>query len=204
MIVIVDYGMGNLRSVQKAFEKVGADVRISSDASLFKDAKAVVFPGQGSFPDAVRNLRERNLIHALRAWIKEDKPFLGICLGLQLLFQTSEEGEGVGGLGAFEGKVVRFPSEGKIPHMGWNTVRIAKARSECPILQGIPSDSYFYFVHSYYVIPKDISITAATTDYIVDFVSMIWKGNLFAMQFHPEKSQNRGLEIIEKFCRMHA
>ena len=204
MIVIVDYGMGNLRSVQKAFERVGVEARISRDCSLFDDTKALVFPGQGSFPDAVRNLENQKLMDPLRNWIKKDKPFLGICLGLQLLFQTSEEGEGIEGLSVFEGNVARFPPRGKIPHMGWNTMERISSGGECPILQGIPHSSYFYFVHSYYVVPDDSSIAVTTTDYIVDFVSMIWKGNLFAMQFHPEKSQDCGLKIISNFCRIYA
>ena len=203
MIVIVDYGMGNLRSVQKAFEKVGVDATISSDPSIFDRAKALVVPGQGSFPEAVHRMNEKHLITPLREWISNDKPFLGICVGLQLLFETSEEGEGVEGLSAFSGKVVKFPPGGKIPQMGWNTVEKTESALDCPILEGIPSGSYFYFVHSYYVVPDDISITAARTNYIVDYVSMIRKGNLYAMQFHPEKSQDHGLKIIKNFCDIY-
>jgi len=203
MIVIVDYGMGNLRSVQKAFEKVGVDATISSDPSIFESAKALVVPGQGSFPEAVHRMNEKQLMTPLREWIRNDRPFLGICVGLQLLFETSEEGESVEGLSAFSGKVVKFPPGGKIPQMGWNTVEKTESGKDCPLLEGISSGSYFYFVHSYYVVPDDISITAAKTNYIVDYVSMIWKGNLYAMQFHPEKSQDHGLKIIRNFCDMY-
>ena len=203
MIVIVDYGMGNLRSVQKAFEKVGAEAKISSEPSIFDDATALVFPGQGSFPDAVRNLTGAGLMDPLREWIRADRPFLGICLGLQLLFPGSEEGGDAKGLGVFDGKVVRFPPTGKIPHMGWNNARKTQSGRNCPIIKDIPDETHFYFVHSYYVSPDDKSIAAATTDYLVDFVSVIWKGNLYAMQFHPEKSQDHGLSIIRNFCNLY-
>lgn len=204
MIVIVDYGMGNLRSVQKALEKVGAEAKISSDAALFDKAKALVFPGQGSFPDAVHNLSRQNLIAPLKEWISLDKPFLGICLGLQLLFESSEEGKEEQGLSVFKGKVVRFAPKGKIPHMGWNTIKATPAGERCPLLKNVPEGAFFYFVHSYYVVPDDKSIVAATTDYIDNFVSIIWRGNTYAMQFHPEKSQDRGLSIIKAFCDMFA
>ena len=203
MILIVDYGMGNLRSVQKAFEKVGAEAVISSDKSRFEDAKALVFPGQGSFPDAVANLDREGLMDPLRKWIADDRPFLGICLGLQLLFETSEEGPDVHGLGAFKGSVVKFPPGGKIPHMGWNVISRTPTGEKCPLLEDVPEDAYFYFVHSYYIAPEDKSLVATTTDYTADFASMIWRGNLYAMQFHPEKSQEHGLRLIEKFCRRY-
>ena len=204
MIVIVDYGMGNLRSVQKAFEMVGSEAVISSDPGHFDRAKALVFPGQGSFPDAVRHLDEKKLMQPLREWINEDRPFLGICLGLQLLFESSEEGENVRGLGAFRGTVAKFPPGNKIPHMGWNTISRTAAGDNCPLLDGILGKAYFYFVHSYYVVPDDETLAVARTSYTVDFVSMISRGNLFAMQFHPEKSQEHGLGIIAKFCKMYA
>lgn len=204
MIAIVDYGMGNLRSVQKAFEKVGAEAVISSDTSLFEKASALVFPGQGSFPDAMHNLTGKQLIQPLKEWVYQNKPFLGICLGLQLLFETSEEGASKEGLCSFKGKVVKFAPRGKIPHMGWNTINITGQGKECPLLKGISENAFFYFVHSYYVVPKDNSIIAATTKYIDEFTSIIWRGNIYAMQFHPEKSQEEGLAIIKKFCDMYA
>jgi len=204
MIAIVDYGMGNLRSVQKAFEKVGAEAVISSDSSLFSKATALIFPGQGSFPDAMNILTRQKLIEPLREWVREDKPFLGICLGLQLLFDASEEGDAKEGLCSFKGKVVKFAPRGKIPHMGWNTIDISGKGKECPLFKDIPENSFFYFVHSYYVVPSDKSIVAATTQYINKFTSIIWQGNVYAMQFHPEKSQDRGLSIIKTFCDMYA
>jgi glutamine amidotransferase len=205
MIAIIDYGMGNIRSVEKGFLKVGADVRITSDPKAISDASGIVLPGVGAFRDCMKNLEKFELIDVIKGEIKKGKPFLGICLGLQLLFTESEEFGACKGLDVFPGKVVRFsfgplpqsPSDRlKIPHMGWNTAHIVRRP---PVFGGIPDDSYFYFVHSYYVAPEDEGIVATTTTYGLDFVSMIWKDNVFATQFHPEKSQKMGLEILRGF-----
>lgn len=197
MIAIVDYGMGNLRSVEKAFLKVGADARIVSDPKAVDDASGVVLPGVGAFRDCVRNLADANLTGAIIRAIDKGKPFLGICLGLQVLFSESEEFGACKGLDVFRGRVVRFPeSELKVPHMGWNNVRI---KNRPPIFDGIPDESYFYFVHSFYVKPDDPAVIATTTEYGSEFTSMIWKDNIFATQFHPEKSQELGLRILKGF-----
>ncbi len=197
MIAIVDYGMGNLRSVEKGFEHVGVDVRIVSDASAINDAEAIVLPGVGAFRDCMANLNKFELANPIVDNIKKGKPFLGICLGLQLLFAESGEFGNTKGLNVFKGTVPRFPeSDLKVPHMGWNSINI---KSKAPILEGVPEDSYFYFVHSYYVAPEDESIIATTTDYGVEFTSMVWKDNVFATQFHPEKSQAIGLKVLANF-----
>lgn len=197
MIAIVDYGMGNLRSVEKGFQKVGVDARIVSDAISIGDADGVVLPGVGAFIDCIRNLTDRKLTEAVIRSISKGKPYLGICLGLQVLFTESEEFGTCRGLDVFKGKVVRFPkSELKVPHMGWNTFTIKRK----PIIfNGIEDSQYFYFVHSFYVVPEDKGIIAATTDYGVNFTSVVWKDNVFAMQFHPEKSQELGLKILKGF-----
>ncbi|HEX8949131.1 MAG TPA: imidazole glycerol phosphate synthase subunit HisH, partial [Dissulfurispiraceae bacterium] len=193
MIAIIDYGMGNIRSVEKGFIKAGAEVRITSDPKVISDAKGIVLPGVGAFKDCMRNLDNLDLLDCIVREIGKGKPFLGICLGLQLLFAESEEFGFCKGMGVFKGKVVRFrfdsrpQSSGlKIPHMGWNTAKLAKRP---PVFEGIPDNAYFYFVHSYYVVPEDEGIVAARTGYGVDFVSMVWKDNVIATQFHPEKSQ---------------
>ena len=196
MIAIVDYGMGNLRSVQKGFQKVGVDVTVTSDSRVIDDAEAVVLPGVGAFRDCIRNLTDLSLTDAVVRSIQKGKPYLGICLGLQVLFSESEEFGRCKGLDIFRGRVVRFGTGMKVPHMGWNTVTI---QNRPPIFNGIEDNSYFYFVHSYYVIPEDKGIIAGTTDYHGDFTSMIWKENVFATQFHPEKSQGLGLIILKDF-----
>ncbi len=204
MIAIVDYGMGNIRSVEKGFLKVGADVRITADPKVIANAKGVVLPGVGAFKDCMANLDKLSLIDVILTEIKKGKPFLGICLGLQLLFTESEEFGACKGLDLFQGKVTRFnfASLGtdkellKIPHMGWNTAKIERRP---PIFAEIPDNSYFYFVHSFYVVPEDKGIIATTTEYGIDFCSMIWKDNVFATQFHPEKSQETGLKILKGF-----
>lgn len=197
MIAIVDYGMGNLRSVEKGFAHVGADARVVSDVSSLDDAEGIVLPGVGAFRDCMVNLEGLGLVEPLLKNIRKGKPFLGICLGLQLLFTESGEFGRTKGLGVFEGTVPRFPESGlKVPHMGWNSIKVA---NRAPILEGIPEGSYFYFVHSYYVSPEDSSIVATTTDYGVEFTSMVWKDNVFATQFHPEKSQNLGLVVLKNF-----
>ncbi len=196
MIAIVDYGMGNLRSVEKGFKKVGVEAVVTSSPKAIDDADAIVLPGVGAFRDCIRNLTDLSLTEAIGRSIEKGKPYLGICLGLQVLFSESEEFGRCRGLDIFRGRVVRFQISEKVPHMGWNTIRIV---NRPPILSDIPDDSYFYFVHSFYVVPDDADVTAATTDYGVTFTSMIWKDNVFATQFHPEKSQELGLRILKGF-----
>lgn len=203
MIAIIDYGMGNLRSVQKGFEKVGHAAIVTSDPKAIMDAGHVVLPGVGAFPDCMRNLEERGLLDIVPKVVKSGRPFLGICLGLQLLFTESEEFGVHKGLDIIKGRVVKFselrsPNSDllKVPHMGWNTVSIKK---RLPALEGIDDGSYFYFVHSYYVVPEDEKVVATATNYGIDFVSSIWKDNVFASQFHPEKSQEKGLKILKNF-----
>jgi glutamine amidotransferase len=197
MIAIIDYGMGNLRSVEKGFLKIGADVKVTSDQKTVGDAHAIVLPGVGAFRDCMRNLEEMSLLEAVVKAIKEGKPYLGICLGLQILFAESEEFGRSEGLNIFGGKVVRFPENGlKVPHMGWNTINIL---NRPPMFDGIDDESFFYFVHSFYVMPDHTDLIATTTDYGVTFTSMVWKDNVFATQFHPEKSQELGLRILKGF-----
>lgn len=197
MIAIVDYGMGNLRSVEKGFLKVGVDAKVTSDPAAIADAAGIVLPGVGAFRDCIKNLTEANLIEAIKNSIQKGKPYLGICLGLQVLFSESEEFGLCKGLDVLKGRVVRFP-EGrlKVPHMGWNSVKIS--RRPC-ILNEVPDNGYFYFVHSYYVVPDNKDIVAATTEYGLEFTSMVWKDNIFATQFHPEKSQELGLKVLKGF-----
>jgi glutamine amidotransferase len=222
MIAIVDYGMGNLRSVLKAFEKVGAEAVVTSDARIINDASAVVLPGVGAFKDCVANLINHGLAEPVVRAIEKGKPFLGICLGLQMLFSESEEFGRTLGLGVFRGKVVRFSSNNaadkaannvannaavnaaghvtgglKIPHMGWNSVRLKRSN---PVFEGVGDGRYFYFVHSYYVVPDDTGLISGVTDYGVEFTSMIARDNVFAMQFHPEKSQRAGIKVVENFA----
>jgi glutamine amidotransferase len=198
-IAIIDYGMGNLRSVQKAFEKVGHPAVVTSDPAVVTRADKIVLPGVGAFEDAIAELRNRRLTGPVLAAIESGKPFLGICLGLQMLFDVSYENGRHEGLGVLRGEVVRFdlPQGYSVPHMGWNQVDFTRRP---PLLEGIDSGTYFYFVHSYYVVPQDASVVAATTDYGSPFCSMIWRDNLFASQFHPEKSQSKGLEVFRNFA----
>ncbi len=206
MIVIVDYGMGNLRSVHKALERVGFPAVVTQEPSLIGRADAMVLPGVGAFKKAMENLERLGLVEPILKFIHSGRPFLGICLGLQLLFSESEEFSLSRGLDVFSGKVVRFPfslpgaprakDSLKVPHMGWNSVRI---RKPTPALEGIEGGSHFYFVHSYFPVPRDPEIITTTTDYGGEFVSSVGKGNLFACQFHPEKSQSAGLKILRNF-----
>ena len=200
MIVVIDYGMGNLRSVSKALELVGAKVCVSSDGKEIARAKAVVLPGVGAFMQAMENLKRLNLINVIEDTVKENKPFLGICLGMQLLFSESEEGGQCPGLGIIAGKVKRFKGDLKIPHIGWNQIKIKNQNSG--ILKGIPGSSYMYFVHSYYGEPQDKRLISATTEYGVEFAAAICKDNIYATQFHPEKSHSLGLKILENFCKL--
>ena len=199
MIRIVDYGMGNLRSVQKAFEKLGIAAEIVTSPEQIASAEKLVLPGVGAFRDAIHELERLELVEPIREHIRQDKPFLGICLGLQLLFDVSFEDGEWKGLGVLAGDVVRFPAmpDLKVPHMGWNTLEPTHA---CRLLKEIPADASVYFVHSYYVRPADESVIAARTNYGIPFTSMIERGNLFATQFHPEKSQKVGLKLLENFA----
>jgi glutamine amidotransferase len=203
MISIIDYGMGNLRSVEKGFLKVGVDVKVTSRPEDIESADGVVLPGVGAFKDCMKELKNLDLIEATVNAIKKGKPYLGICLGLQVLFSESEEFGKCRGLDIFRGKVVKFEfgiqsqeSGLKIPQMGWNVINI---RKDNPLYEGIPDKSYFYFVHSYYVAPDEENIVATTTDYGVEFTSSVWKDNIFAVQFHPEKSQALGLQLLKNF-----
>ncbi len=199
MIAIIDYGMGNLRSVQKGFERVGHMAVVTSDPRTILNASKVVLPGVGAFPDCMRNLEQYNLIDAVHRSIASGKPFLGICLGLQLLFSESEEFGISKGLDIIKGRVIRFKLQDstlKIPHMGWNAVSIKRTP---PSLADVRDQSHFYFVHSFHVVPDDENVIATTTDYGREFVSSIWKDNIFATQFHPEKSQALGLSILKRF-----
>ncbi len=201
MIGIIDYGMGNIGSVSKAFDYLGIKNIVGSSPSDFKDIHAIVLPGVGAFPDAMHNLRERGFIDFLGEEVIEKKePYLGICLGLQLIFEIGEEFRETEGLGWMKGRVVKFnlPDEYKIPHMGWNQIWFDKPH---PVFDRIEAGSYFYFVHSYYVVPEEKEFIFSTTDYGVDFTSAIVRDNIVAMQFHPEKSGRLGLRILNNFFR---
>jgi len=199
MIHIVDYGMGNLRSVQKAFEKLGIEAVVCTKASEIAHAQKLVLPGVGAFRDAISHLKEQDMVDPILDHIAADRPFLGICLGQQLLFDVSYEDGEFEGLGVIPGKVIRFEEQPdlKIPHMGWNSLQTANGS---PLLEGIPDDSYVYFVHSYYVVPDDDAVVATSTTHGTTFCSSIARGNLFATQFHPEKSQSVGLRLLKNFA----
>ncbi len=197
-VVVVDYGMGNLGSVERALRKVGCEVKVTSTPSLIKRAGGLVLPGVGSFRDCMVNLEKYGLTEPIKRFIFSGRSFLGICLGMQVLFTESEEFGHIPGFNILRGKVVHFPKVSglKIPHMGWNQIRIKKS---VPVLEETPDGSYLYFVHSYYVIPEDENLIATTTEYGIEFASSIWKDNIFACQFHPEKSQDIGLNILRRF-----
>lgn len=200
MISIIDYGMGNLRSVQKAFEKLGTPAEIVSRPEQVLAATKLVLPGVGAFRDAIHELERLELVEPIREFVRNDKPFLGICLGLQLLFDVSYEDGTWSGLGIVPGEVVRFPATAdlKVPHMGWNTLQpVGSPR----LLADLPTNPSVYFVHSYYVVPRDESVIAARTEYGVTFTSVIQRGNLTATQFHPEKSQKVGLKLLDNFAK---
>lgn len=194
--------MGNLRSVQKALERVGAEAIVTSDPEAIAAAEKVILPGVGAFGDAIAELRARSLIEPIKESIAAGKPFLGICLGLQMLFDIGYEGGEQPGLGVVAGRVERFRADCglKIPHMGWNQVTFAQ--SDCPLMKGIPEQAHFYFVHSYYVVPSDSSVTWLACDYAGEFCAAIRRGNLFATQFHPEKSQRDGLQMLKNFAEL--
>ncbi|MGB9934498.1 MULTISPECIES: imidazole glycerol phosphate synthase subunit HisH [Thermodesulfovibrio] len=200
MIALVDYGMGNIRSVSKAIEAVGGEVSITQSPEEIRKAKAIVLPGVGAFRDCMSNLTELGLLETVREEILKGKPYLGICLGMQILFTESEEFGMCKGLDLIKGKVTRFklPQDYKIPHMGWNTV-IFKKKSK--LLSEISNNSYFYFVHSYYVVPEESNFVGGVTEYGIEFTSMIIYENIFATQFHPEKSQKMGLKLLSNFIQ---
>ena len=201
-IAVIDYGMGNLRSVVRAFEAVGSSPRLIDSSEQIGAADALIFPGQGAIVDTMSLLKEKNLVASIKDWIEADRPFFGICLGLQALFEFSEEGN-TAGLGVFQGSVKRFalPKSFKIPHMGWNQVKFHGAAD--PLTQGLnTAGEDFYFVHSYFVAPTSDEHTWGTTDYGGVFTSAIRRGNLVATQFHPEKSQSKGLQLYENFVSM--
>ncbi len=206
MITIIDYQMGNLRSVQKACETIGAEAKITSDPTEIATAEKLILPGVGGFGEAIAELRRRDLVNPIRDFVASGRPMLGICLGLQLLFETGYEGGTHEGLGLLAGDVVRFdwPNLGvdeplKVPHMGWNQVRKTAA---APLIRDIDDLSYFYFVHSYYVRPRDESIVALRCQYGIDFCAMVWRDNVYATQFHPEKSQSVGLKLLSGFAAL--
>lgn len=208
-ILIIDYGMGNLRSVEKAFESLGYVVEVSGEGFAFERADGIVLPGVGAFPDCIKNLEERGLIERIKEWVKAGRPFLGICLGYQILFEESEEFGRSKGLGIFGGRVKRFREDMrdpdfedaflKVPHMGWNQI---EKKKEHPVLEGIGSGASFYFVHSYYVEPLDKGLITTETSYGISFASSIGEGKVFACQFHPEKSQRNGLALLKNFGKM--
>ena len=200
MIAVIDYGMGNLRSVHKALEVVGGNAKITSRLKDLKNAAKLVFPGVGAFGEAMKELKCLNLIQPIKDAINEGKYFLGLCLGLQLLFERSDEAPGVKGLSVLKGEVKRFDftiRSLKVPHMGWNNIA-----QNSKILKDVPDGSYMYFVHSYYVVPKERNIILTTTKYGIEFISGIQKDNIYGLQFHPEKSQDLGLKILRNFVRL--
>jgi len=206
MIGIIDYGMGNLRSVEKALESVGAKTRFITGTSGLDGLSGLVLPGVGAFTDCVGNLRATGLWEPIREWIAADRPFFGICLGYQMLFEGSEEGPGVEGLGVFKGNVVRFPKNDlKVPQMGWNEVKIVPQPGyNKAFIEGVSDGDHVYFVHSFYPVPADPGIVSMTTEYGLTFASAVGKGNLFATQFHPEKSQRIGLKLLSNFAKIAA
>lgn len=200
-IAIIDYGMGNLRSVQKALERLGFDAVVTRDSGAIEGAAGVILPGVGAFGACMQNLATYGLVETVQRVVRGGKPFLGICLGMQLLFEESEEFGPVRGLGLLPGRVVRFADQAelKVPHMGWNAI---EKRQHPPHLEGIPDGAEVYFVHSYYVVPSDPALTATVTRHGIEFTSSIHRGNVFASQFHPEKSQAVGLRLLENFGKL--
>jgi glutamine amidotransferase len=203
MIALLDYGSGNLRSVEKALRKVGATVRVTARPDGMKDARAAVLPGVGAFDDCITAMQQQELLGAVKEFIQSGRPFLGICVGYQALFERSEEFNScAAGLGLFKGKVVRFAEQPglKIPQIGWNQLELAQP--SCPLFNEIPNHSYVYFVHSFFPQPEEPSIIATRTTHGETFASAVWRENVFATQFHPEKSQNVGLKILKNFVAL--
>ena len=201
MIAIIDYDAGNIKSVEKAFQYIGEDTVVSRDKDVILSADKVVLPGVGSFGDAMEKLRDYDLIDTINKVVENNTPFLGICLGLQLLFESSDETPGVEGLGILKGEILRIPDqEGlKIPHMGWNSL---KFQNNGRLFKGIEEQSYVYFVHSYYLEAEDEQIVKASTDYVTHIHASVESGNVFACQFHPEKSGDVGLQILKNFAAL--
>ncbi len=201
MIAIIDYGAGNLQSVKKAFDFIGAESVITDNPEIINACDKILLPGVGSFGDAMDSMNKKNLVETVKQNALSGKAFLGICLGLQLLFEESEESPNVKGLGIFKGKIRRFPKDMgfKIPHIGWNSLEI---KQKDTLFKGIPENSYVYFVHSYYLEAEDLTDVATVTNYGIDFHSAVGKGNIFATQFHPEKSGDVGLQILKNFASM--
>ena len=202
MIAIIDYDAGNIRSVEKAFVSLGQEVTVTRDAGVLRSADKVVLPGVGNFGDCMQNMEKFGLVPVIREIASSGKPFLGICVGLQLLFDESEESPGVKGLGILKGRILRIPDgeNRKIPHMGWNSIHLVRQNGTGRLFRGIPEQSYVYFVHSYYLKAADESIVTATTEYGVTIHASVEKGNVFATQFHPEKSSDTGLAILRNFA----
>ncbi|MFA6716579.1 MAG: imidazole glycerol phosphate synthase subunit HisH [Victivallales bacterium] len=199
MIAIIDYNMGNLLSVSKALEAVGGNIRLVDKAAELEKFDSIILPGVGHFGDGMENLRSRGFEKPVFEAAEAGKPLLGICLGMQMMLDSSEEAPGVKGLGLFKGKVLRFPQTGeKVPHMGWNDIKIRNANS---LMDEVPDGSYFYFVHSYYAAPDEPETTVASCEYINEFTAIIGRNNVCGTQFHPEKSQKYGLKILENFVR---
>jgi len=209
MIAIIDYGMGNIHSVNKALQLYGAETIVTNDPGEISKSEKIVLPGVGAFDDAMHELTGRGLVSAIKKEIKSGKPLLGICLGMQLLFEESQEAKKAKGLSILKGTVRKFKETNglKVPHMGWNQLKKSQSHKvtkshECPLLKNVPDGSYVYFCHSYYPRPLDKSTVAAVTDYGIDFTSVVWKDNVYGVQFHPEKSQKIGLKIIENFLSL--
>ena len=198
MLTIIDYGVGNLRNVYMAFQRLGVEALVTSEAKEIRSAKAVVLPGVGAFGDSIGNIRALGLEDTILGTIRDGLPFLGICVGLQLLFEVSEEMGEHRGLGVFAGRVRRFGRELTVPHMGWNQIH---QKRQISLFEGLQDDSYAYFVHSYYVDPEDRAVVAGVTDYGHDYASIVARDSLYAIQFHPEKSQDVGERILANFCR---
>jgi glutamine amidotransferase len=201
---VIDYGAGNQRSIRNALDALGVEHKAVASADDIDGIDTLVFPGVGAFGDSMSNLAARNLVSPIRRWIAADRPFLGICIGFQLLFEGSEESPGAEGIGAFSGQVTRFPENHseKVPHMGWNSLQLTDPSA--PTWSGLGDTPHMYFVHSYFPTPTDESLIASTTEYGITFASSIQRGNLTATQFHPEKSQAAGLRLIGNFIRQHA
>jgi imidazole glycerol-phosphate synthase subunit HisH len=199
LIAIIDYGMGNLRSVEKAFQFLGFDAYIAESPEQVANASHLVLPGDAAFGDAMRNLREAGWVELIHREIDAGKPFLGICVGLQLMFAASEEMGQHEGLGLLPGKCLRFPRSERVPQIGWNQINIKR---QTPLLAGVPENSFFYFVHSYYVVADIDSDCIATTDYGLDYLSIAGRDGVYGVQFHPEKSQDHGLRLLKNFAEM--
>ena len=202
MIGVIDYGAGNLRSVCNSLKKLSVNSKLIRSPEDIKDISSIIFPGVGSFGDSSEQLKKQRLFDPIKSWLKEDRPFLGICIGFQMLFEKSDESPNSDGFGIIPGKVVRFPEENplKVPHMGWNEIKFKK--SSDPIWQGIKTSTHFYFVHSYYPEPLESNSVSSITSYGLEFASSVRRGNIFGTQFHPEKSQTAGLKLISNFLKL--